>query len=437
MNKIFKGYDIRGIVPDQFNSELSYLLGLGIGNKFKSTSLAFDTRKTSEALSYAFLAGFLESGGEVLFQGLANFGLAMFPAFVEKLEIASFITASHLPPEYNGIKFYRSSGVAFGGDELKAILDNLGSYKPVNWRNYGNVEFVDYTEEYVGFVSDGIDLEEMKFAVDCGGGATSLVANFMFNMANGEPKEIYCKPNPSFSDRPSEPNPENISKLVETCKKEEIPGIAFDGDGDRAVFVDERGKFISPDILGLILARRILEENGKATIIVNNSASMAFDELANEGARVIRVPVGHTYMTSAAIDNNADLGVESSGHIILPRKYPFDDAFVWVLEILELAKEKPLSELAKEVPGYPKKEITIKVSDEKKWEIIEKVKEYALEKFADVNTLDGVKIRFDDSWVLIRASNTSPKIRIVVETKDEDELEKLLERFKSLVVRYI
>ncbi len=434
---IFKGYDVRGIVPDELNSGISYKLGLALSSKFKNTSLGYDTRLTSPALSYGFLSGFLEGGGDVLFQGKSNFGLAMFPAFIEKMDLASFVTASHLPPEYNGLKFYQGDGIAFGGDELLEIIKKLDLYKPVDWKKFGGVEFVDYKRDYISYISDGLDLGGMNFLVDCGGGATSFVAKGVFKSANSSPSYIFCRPNPSLSDRNSEPTEKSVYKLEEECREKGVPGIAFDGDGDRAVFVDEGGRFVPPDVLGLILAKRLVEDKGKGVIVVNASASMAFEELEEIGAQVMRVPVGHTYMTYSSIKNKAVLGVESSGHLIIPGKFPFDDAFVWVLEVLSMLKNKELRELVSEVPVYPKKRVNIDVPGGRKFGIMKNIVEYVRGKFENVNTLDGVRVSFSDGWVLVRASNTSPIIRVVGEAHSNARLNEIIEEFEKIVRRFI
>ena len=216
-----------------------------------------------------------------------------------------------------------------------------------------------------------------------------------------------------------------------------MPGIAFDGDGDRAVFVDEKGRFVPPDVLGLILAKRLVEDKGKGVIVVNASASMAFEELEEIGAQVMRVPVGHTYMTYSSIKNKAVLGVESSGHLIIPGKFPFDDAFVWVLEVLSMLKNKELRELVSEVPVYPKKRVNIDVPGGRKFGIMKNIVEYVRGKFENVNTLDGVRVSFSDGWVLVRASNTSPIIRIVGEAHSNARLNEIIEEFEKIVRRFI
>ncbi len=434
---IFRAYDIRGRVPDQINSEVMYNIGLYIGSKYKTVTTSFDIRTSSPSLAFAFSSGVLEGGGDVSFQGMTSFGVALYSGYKEKTKISTLVTASHLPPEYNGLKLYYSDGLPLSSDEISSIYkEDYGVFR-TNWKNYGVLKHVDHTKDYVGFFS-GFDFSGLKIGIDCGGGSVSLVADSLFGIMKFDTEMIFCKPNPSFSDRESEPKPENLTVLSNTIREKKLDfGVAFDGDGDRAVILDNAGKYVPPSHLAILFARDFLASNGKATVVVNMECSKVVEDvLEQEGAKVMRIPVGHTHLIHYVRDLKADIGVEASGHMIIPEVLPFDDGVVIPVKLAQILKDEKtsLSELLSGIPTYPmrKQEIELE-SDEKKFEIMGKFKEFAVEEYQDVNTLDGVRISFDDGWVLVRASNTSPKMRITVEAETEERVNQIMKEFVELV----
>ncbi len=432
---IFRAYDIRGKVPDDLDAEGAYRIGLSLANLYPSTTLSYDIRKTSPSLALAFLAGFLEGGGDLAFQGQASFGTAMFAGWKEDRKTTTYITASHLPPEYNGVKNYYSDGVGFYEDDLAKLKSlALGKVNRKTWREYGSYTAVDYKDEYINFFSSRYNLTGLKIGVDCGGGAVSLVAEDLFNAVNSSPRFIYSKPNPALSDRSSEPSPDALGDLKELVVSNGLDmGVGFDGDGDRVTVVDRNGRFLTPEQLAVIIAKDIGDEKGGGKVVANVECSMALEKALNPvGIEVVRIPVGHTYMTHYVKKLDALLGVEASGHFIIPSVLPFDDAIPVVMEIARIAGND-LSKEIDSVPVYPKKRIKIPVEERKKESIMLKLKEKIASEYERVNTMDGIRIDFGDSWVLIRKSNTEPLIRVTVEASDNEKLDELIKKFRSLV----
>ncbi len=435
---IFRAYDIRGTVPEQINSETMYNIGLYLGDKYKTATVSYDIRLSSPSLSHALISGFMESGGEVKFQGMASFGVALYSGFLERTKLSMLVTASHLPPEYNGLKMYYSNGLSLSSDEISAVshVENYFVYRK-NWKRYGQVYDVDHKKDYISFFASN-DFARMKVGVDCGGGSVSLIAEDLFKWMNFDPSFVFCKPNPAFTDRPSEPEPDKLGKLRETIIREGLEfGVAFDGDGDRAVILDDKGNFVPPSYLAILFARSVLSDKGKVAVIANVETSKVIEDvLEPEGAKIVRVPVGHTHLIHYAMDMNADVGVESSGHMILPSILPFDDGVVVPVKLAQILLEngKKLSELVSGLPRYTmlKRKIVFK-DDNEKFRVMGKVKEFIVDEYQNVSTLDGVKVEFDDSWVLIRPSNTSPTIKVTVESKDENKVKDLSNEFVKLV----
>ena len=432
ISHIFRAYDIRGKVPDEFNSQVAYEIGLTLASEYKSTTLSSDVRKTSMALSGAFISGFLEGGGDVSFQGMASFGTALYAGMEENTDITALITASHLPPEFNGIKFYFSDGTPLDSDGIQKIYKNLLNSKPVEWREYGVVENVDHSKDYVEFYSSKFSLSG-DILIDCGGGAMSLIVDRLFKEVGFSPKTLFCSPNPAFTDRPSEPKPENITKLEMSVASGNYKfGAAFDGDGDRVTIVDDTGRVLTPEEAAIVIARNFMEEHGKALLLANVACSKVLEDvLGPEGVTVKRIPVGHTYLVSHAKELGADIGVEHSGHFFIPSIVGFDDAVVVPMLIGEILGDTKLSEVISDIPKYPQKEFGVVVPDTKKFEIMSKIKMFVSDSYENVDFTDGVKILYKDGWALIRPSNTSAKLRVMIEGNTDETVERIEKDVRS------
>ncbi len=438
---IFRAYDIRGLYNEDLTSTIMYQIGLAFGTyvsqklKGKAVAVGNEIRQSSYPLTYSFISGVLSTGVDITYVGTTAFGQTLYAGWKLDKKATAFITASHLPPEWNGIKFYHSDGVGFSEEEILKIRDIAinKNYNLVSWKKLGNLEIKDITSDYESFFKDRFNfITKLKVALDCGGGSTTLSAPNLFTSLGIEIVPIFCKTDPTFSGRPSDPKPKNLLKIVEAVQKQNCDfGVAFDGDGDRAVIVDDKGKILSADQTGIIIGKYGLAEY-KGTIIVNVECSKAVaEQLEPLGFKVKQIPVGHTFLTIEAKEEKSPLGIESSGHIIIPEYFLFDDAVVTPLKIAEiLNREKQrLSTLVDKIPIYPIKKAEIECDDQVKFIAVENLKQSLSLTYEDINTLDGVRVNLKEGWVLIRASNTSPIIRMTIEADSIEIIEELALEF--------
>lgn len=453
MEHIFRAYDIRGIWNKDLDPQICLDIGRGLGTflnrdlGFNNVAIGYDVRKTSEAFHGAMITGLLSCGVDVLSVGECGFGVAMFAGWNEKRDASCFITASHLEPEWNGLKIYFGDGVGFPSEHIEAIRDIVlkKDFITKEWTDIGEYTEKDYLQEYVDFWKDRYAKhysgKDLKVGVDCGGGAMCLSAPFVLVAAGANVELVNGDVDPFFSKRPSEPKPKNLQELKETVVREGLDfGIAFDGDGDRAVLVDDRGRFLTTDRLGIIISRDLVKENGGGVVLANVESSMAIEDvLIPMGAQVNRIKVGHTYLTLEAKETGAVFGVERSGHLIVPEHVLFDDAIVAPLEILRIIAKtgKKVSELVDEVPQYPSEAEAFDCSDGTKFQVVEELKEKLKGKYERVNEMDGVRVDTDEGWVLIRCSNTSPAIRMTIEARSDDILKRMKDTFGSMLVEMI
>jgi phosphomannomutase/phosphoglucomutase len=442
---IFRAYDIRGIYKKDIDEDIFRKIGFVLGKKNKKFLVGQDIRKSGKNLAMALIEGLITSGSKVFFCGKSSFGLCFFSGFKLKVDKTLFVTASHLPKEWNGLKINFGDGEPVSSKEIEKIRDKVLKIegKEIKFRK-PKFKKVNFKKEYIETLFQKFPLlkeRKLKIVLDCGNGATSLVAPKVFKNFGFEVIELFCKEDPNFPNRDPEPTFEATKILREKVISEKADlGVAFDGDGDRGVIIDDKGRYLSGNQVGIILGKDILKESKNKKIVRTVSCSIAIDEeLKKYGAKIIETPVGHTFVISAVKKNKAVLGIEESNHIVIPKYFLFDDAILIPLKIAEILikEKKKLSEIVDQIKIYPFEEIVFECLDEKKFEVVKSLAEKFKKEYKRVNTLDGAKVIFDFGWILIRASNTSPKIRLYLEAKTKEKLKFLKDKFSKIIKKWI
>ncbi|MBI3413652.1 MAG: phosphomannomutase/phosphoglucomutase [Candidatus Aenigmarchaeota archaeon] len=435
---IYREYDIRGIYGKDLDEEIMKSIGKAIAvfvrkNDWVDTVVVGnDIRTSSLSLSGVLIKGLTSSGINVIDVGTSSFGTCLFSGFKLKSAITLYITASHLPPEWNGLKIYTGEGIPIPPAIIKKIMDDK---EPAKAEYEGSVEIADLKKEYVDFLKSKFKInKKLKIVLDCGNGSTSLAAPDIFEGLGFEVTKLFCDVDPSFPNRPSDPTPNNIKKLVETIKDGDYDfGVAFDGDGDRAAVVDGKGRILTGNELGTLIGKNVLHSE-KGNVVITVACSMSLErELKKLGGEVIKVPVGHTFVISKCKDADSLLGVEESGHMVLPEYFAFDDAVLIPLKIADIISKsgKSLSEHYDSLTIYPFEEIVFACPDDEKFTVVKNLLAEFREIYDKITDMDGVRLDFEDGWILIRASNTSPKIRLYVEATTQERLEELKKTFSE------
>ncbi|MCY3411694.1 MAG: hypothetical protein INQ03_08695 [Candidatus Heimdallarchaeota archaeon] len=450
MSHIFRAYDVRGIFGEDLSVETMLNIGRAFGTYMKQRShhrvtVGGDIRASTSLLLKSLVSGIASTGVHCDLIERSPLGVTLFNSFKNKYGASAFITASHLPPEWNGVKFYWGPGIGFSPEENKEVQDIFEnkSFRTVGAFDVGTItELSEYNEQFIEYLKTKFTYEEQfKVAVDCGNGATSLIAVKMFEDLGFEVISLFDDPDPRFPNRSSEPTEESLQQLADMVKNSDVDfGVGFDGDGDRAVFVDENGTVISSDAFGIIVAEYLLKTRDNNRVIINMECSQAMeDHLKSKGAEVFRIRVGHSFLSLEAKENDAIWGVENSGHAIMPEVFLFDDALILPLvfaKALEYEK-KTVSELTEQVELPIKKRFDIKCSDDTKFDVIKEIASFFKSEPGEVNDLDGVALTTDNGRILVRVSNTSPKIRATIESMSEDGFNRIrdqyIEKIKSFV----
>lgn len=442
---IFRGYDIRGIYGEDLNEDVAYTIGKGFGSYIQTLGkkiavVGHDNRSSSPVLSNAFIKGAVETGITVY-----NIGLVTTPMYYfswENLGVVSgaMITASHNPKEYNGFK------IAFDerGNACGEMIQDFRRYieKGEFIEGEGKVIEKDIKEEYLKLLKSRIDLgkRRVKVVLDAGNGTGSVVIKEAFEGLNVDAEYIFCDSDPDFPNHHPDPCVEaNLEKLKAKVKEVHADiGLSVDGDADRVGVVDENGTFVPVDYLMIIMWRDIYKNvrNKKALYDVKCSKSLA-DELDKLGIEKFCYRTGNSYMKAMMKEGDFDFGGELSGHIFFRDKWPgFDDGIYGCLRYVEILSktDKKFSELLDGITRYySTPELKIKSTDEEKFNVVEKVKEYAISKGYKMNTIDGARVEFEDGWALVRASNTGPDLTMRFEGITEKRMNEIKDEFMELI----
>lgn len=453
---IFRGYDIRAIYGKDLDENIAYTIGYAFGEYIKRENhtkcvIGHDNRQSSNPLCEALVEGITNSGINVILLGLVTTPMYYFAQMYlnDKKEIMPgiMITASHNPKEYNGFKMsFNSFGNACGQmiQDFRVFVDEISKkYNESNIKSKGLIENVDVRKDYLDLVKNSIKMgnRKIRVVVDTANGTASIIAKEMYEMfSNIELIPLYIESNPDFPNHHPDPSVEaNNADLKKAVLENHADiGIGIDGDADRVGVIDENGNMIYVDFVAIIVWRSIMGsvENKKALFDVKCSKSLA-DEVVKLGGIPICYRTGNSYMKAKMREENFAFGSELSGHVWFNDRWPnIDDGLYAGLRLVEILSntDKKLSELLDGVNKYySTPEIIIKSSDDEKFNIIERIKQYCLEKGYKINDIDGVRAEFSNGWALVRASNTGPNITARFEGKTEADMEKIKEEFMSLL----
>ena len=431
---IFRAYDIRGIFDQDLTEEVAIRIGAAFAQFIdgKSVVIGRDVRISGEKLRNSLISG-LVSSCDVTDVGVVPTPLLYFAASRLKKDAGIMVTASHNPPQWNGFKaFWGQKGSIYGKD-MQTIRDYA---KAVDLKNldkkHGKVATHEgIIGEYQDFVQSKIELgRKLKIVADTANGTCGLVAPTLFERLGCEIITLNKEPDGTFPAHLPVPKEETLGELMKEVVQQKADfGVGYDGDGDRAVFIDEKGKLIPGDLTLLIFAKDALQKHPGGKIVYELSCSMAVEEYVKELGGIPMVErVGHTFIMDKMISEQAVLGGEKSSHFYFADVYGMDDGTFASMKLAEILSktDKKLSELVAALPQYPSVyEKNFEIPDSKKFAVIENVRSQFKRFGLKTLDIDGVKLIDEDGWVILRASNTEPVVRISAEAKTKDKLQKL------------
>ena len=434
---IFREYDVRGNVEEDFPEHVVKKLGKAFGTHVKRAggkeiAISGDIRLSTPELINFFKKGVLDTGVDIINLGILPTPVNYFSMFHLDLAASVQVTGSHNPPEFNGFKMSLNKKPFYG-------QDIHGLYKMIKHMDFekgeGTEARYNILSEYNQMIEQKIKIEKpMKVIIDCGNAAGCINAPSVFNGLGIETKELFCDPDGTFPNHHPDPTVvENLSALISEIKEGEYDvGLAFDGDADRVGVVDDKGEIIWADQLMAIFLPEIIKDNEEILFDVKCSQSL-IDMIDHYGGKPIMYKTGHSVIKNKMKELNCKFGGEMSGHIFFADDYyGYDDALYVAARLVQLLSrtDKKLSQLKSIIPTYfSTPELRLEAeNDQKKFEITEKAVEYFSKNYNCI-TIDGVRIQFEDGWGLVRSSNTQPVIVCRFEAKTierRDEIKRII-----------
>ncbi len=410
---LFGSSGIRGLANKEITPWLALSVGLAVGSLHGSAVIARDPRTSGEMIEHAVISGLLSAGCSVTRVGMVPTPTLAYAA--RNFSCGIMITASHNPSQYCGIKVWNRDGIAFDSrqqDEIESIIKER-TWKTAEWQNIGNVYQADAIEDHARMILSKVGRASLKVVVDCGCGAASVITPYVLRRMGCTVITLNSQPDGFFPAR----DPEPVEKNLELLKKATLSfgadlGIAHDGDADRMMAVDGKGRYIEGDKLLAFFGIR----ETKHSIVVPVDTSIMVDDVL-KGREIYRTRVGDVYIAEELKKRNAEFGGEPSGSWIFPGISLCPDGILAAARLVEIVQnEGRLDALIDELPTYPMIRGAVLCSNENKAAAMKKIAE-SLRKIGEVTDIDGIRVDADNGWILVRPSGTEPKIRITAEAR--------------------
>ena len=441
-SNIIKAYDVRGVFPDELDTEAARRIGSAFG-VFADTDtvlVGHDCRVSSPALRDALVEGITSQGVDVRLMGEIPTDVLYYASGAYSMP-GAVITASHNPAQYNGLKFCKSGAAPIGADTGLAEIRAMAESGLESAETQGSVSAIDVKPGYVDHVlskTGAARIAGLAVVADGGNGMAGSVLPQVFDRIDADLIGLYLEPDGAFPNHPADPlRPENLVDLVELVRDRGPDlGVAFDGDADRAFFVDDQARALPGSTTTAIIAHWYLQRNPGAAIVHNLICSKAVPEVVTAAGGVpVRTKVGHSYIKAVMAQSGAVFGGEHSGHYYFRDNFRADSGIMAMLVLLRVLTEEriPLSELRKRYEPYAQSgEINFTVSD------VDGADAGVERAFpaAAIDRLDGLTVDLGDRWFNLRRSNTEPVLRLNVEASTQVDVAELTSMVEAIIKEY-
>ena len=459
-SRIFREYDIRGVAETELTDEIIDATGTAYGQMVlecggKTISIGRDVRMSSERILKSFSGAITRLGIHILDIGIVPTPLLYFSLFHLPVDGGVMITASHNPPQDNGLKL-AIGRETIHGSRIMEIRERIERQSlPPSVEQKGLIRPVPVRSSYIREIRERISPlptfmgRPIRAVIDCGNGTGGLVARDLYNALGVRTELLFERPDGHFPNHHPDPSvPENLETLIaEVIKQKADIGIAFDGDSDRIGVVTGKGEILYGDQLMVLFSEQVLKRNPGAMIISEVKASkVLYDEIARMGGKPLMWKAGHSVIKAKMKEEGAPLAGEMSGHIFFKDGYfGFDDALYAGVRILQfmVEQQKTLSELLERIPKTANTpELRMDCPDSLKFKLVDTLKSLLVHSGASIVDIDGVRVQYHDGWGLVRASNTQPALVLrfegpTVQRRDEirNAIESMLQKAKEIMMK--
>jgi len=437
LDVIFKSYDIRGVFGESLTLEDAYKIGYSFSQFVESETvlIGHDGRISNMKMLDAVSSGIKNNGKSILYVGLVPTDVVYSLSGLLKLP-GVIITASHNPKEYNGLKLCNSGAVPIG--EQSGLLDIKNNIKNIDFGEINSLQIEKnneldlYFEHIQNLVSPAKINDKIKFGVDGGNGAIGSIFDELAKIYNFNCDELYMDVDGNFPNHPADPsNKENLQEIIKLVEDNNLDfGVAFDGDADRAVFIDDVGKVVSGSMMTALIADYLSETNDNLKVVYNvNVSPHALSILESKEISLYRCKVGHSNIKAMMKELDADFGGEHSAHFYYKDNYFADSAILTLLTLMSIVSERSekVSSMIDKYNFPPSSgEINFTVDDVDN--SLEKIKSVFTGNFDE---LDGLSYFDENFWFNVRGSNTEPKLRVNIEAFSQKILDEVLEKIST------
>ena len=439
LDLIFKAYDVRGVFNETITPKVGFKIGAAFASYVDSNEIivGHDGRISNNEMFAAISSGIQSVNKKVLYVGMVPTDVVYTLSGIKNLP-GLIITASHNPKEYTGLKFCDSGAVAIGQEtglkEIKNLAEKFND--DFNMSELPEMQTLNqlYLEHFKNIVDPSEISDKVKFAIDGGNGVLGAIIEDLSESFSLNFEGLYMEVDGNFPNHPADPsNQDNLLDLKNKVLSQNFDfGVAFDGDADRSVFVDDKGNVISGSMMTCLISDWLFEKKSEIKIVHNvNVQPSVIEYLKNKGIKTIRSKVGHSYIKKIMRDNDADFGGEHSAHFYLRENFYADSGILTLLIFLKILSEKKVktSELVKNYEFYPSSgEINYMVEDV---EISLKKIENSFE--GQFDKLDGISYFADDFWFNVRGSNTEPMLRLNAEAVNQKTLDSIIDKISNII----
>ena len=444
--RLFGTNGIRGVVGQDMTVDLALRVGKATGSSLGPGPVALgrDPRTSGPMFRDAVVAGLLATGHDVVDAGMLPTPALQYFVRTGRFAGGVVVTASHNPAEFNGIKVVDAKGMEISRSEEEVIEARYFEerFSLADWKAVGHVrQDHDAIRTYLDGIVAGVDAaairaRKLRVVVDCGNGASCVTSPVLLSRLGCEVVSLNGHPDGGFPGRPPEPVRENLSTLLKLVRESKADlGVAHDGDADRAIFADERGEFVFGDRTLALVAGEIVRGKGGTVVTPVSSSQCLEDVVRAAGGTVTYTRVGAPLVARAMYESGATFGGEENGGMIFPEHQFCRDGAMALAKVLEIVTRagKPMSALLAELPAYSLHKTSVHYPPAERDAILARLK--GLAKGLRVNDIDGVKVHYDDGWVLVRPSGTEPIFRIFAEAKTDARAKALAAEGEALLRR--
>jgi phosphoglucosamine mutase len=445
MGKLFGTSGVRGIVNEFLTPELALKVGMATASvsKAKKALVAKDTRVTGPLIEAALVCGLSACGVNTCKIGVLPTPVLAYLTKTLTADVGFMITASHNPPQYNGIKIFSSDTLSYTDEIQNAVEKRIteGNFELASWRAIGEITVSDENRRYLDMARTAAKPKKTwRVVVDPGCGATFNIAPTVLRQVGCEVITMNDYPDGLFPARSSEPTKQSLADLSKTVKAMDADmGVGFDGDGDRVAFIDDKGDFVDFDHALSAFSSFVVRKNNGGTVVTTVEASMCIERMVEAaGGNVVRTKVGDVYVAESLKHAGGVFGGEPCGAWVHPKYHYCPDGPLSAVLFLNALEDtgKSMSEFIGEVPRFITLREKVKCENDMKTPVlasIEKDIKHAFPAFKDFSTVDGVRIALEEGWLLIRPSGTEPVIRVTVEGESPEAARDIMEKGKVVI----